>query len=90
MITIHLNIYGMGGDNTQKKKEEAAQRILKNADLYKVCEGCESVVLFESVYCPVCDGYRFNENLTVLVQTIKALLKKKNTSIVKHDDLDWL
>ena len=80
----------MGKDNIQKKKEEAAQKILKNADLYKVCEGCESVVLFDSIFCPLCSGYRFNEDLSVLVQTIKALLKKKKTSIIKQDDLDWL
>lgn len=78
----------MSKDNKHKKKEIAAQRILKNADLYKVCEGCESVVLIDSIFCPICSGYRFNESLTVLLKTIKELLKKENTTIVKSDYSD--
>jgi len=68
-----------------KKRQAAAKKMLRNADLYKVCEGCESVVLFNSVFCPLCSGYRFNEDLSILVQAIKALLKKKNTSIIDSD-----
>lgn len=78
----------MGEDNIQKKKELMAQKILRNADLYKVCECCESVVLYDSIFCPLCSGYRFDEGLSKLVQTVKALIKKKNTTIIDSDYSD--
>jgi len=65
-----------------------AQKILDTAYYYKFCECCESVVLFDSVFCPICGGYRFDEGLTKTVAAIKELAKKNKTKIISELDLD--
>jgi RNA polymerase subunit RPABC4/transcription elongation factor Spt4 len=67
------------------RKTLAAQIMLDNADCYKVCLGCESVILYNSTFCPLCDGYRFDENVEQVIKFIKALTKKDNTTILPPD-----
>jgi rRNA maturation endonuclease Nob1 len=69
----------------KKQKHRAAQHILNNYEYYKVCEGCESVILYSSTFCPLCDGYRFDENIEQVIKFIKALTKKDNTTILPPD-----
>jgi RNA polymerase subunit RPABC4/transcription elongation factor Spt4 len=83
-ITVHLNIYAV--DKNKKRKEEAAKKICEYAMYYKVCEGCESVILFDSTFCPVCEGYRFDEDINRVIRTASALAKKEKTDILPSDD----
>jgi hypothetical protein len=67
------------------RKTLAAQIMLDNADCYKVCLCCESVILYSSTFCPLCDGYRFDEDIEQVIKFIKALTKKDNTTILPPD-----
>jgi len=68
-----------------KKRKAAAKRICENADYYKVCEGCESVVLVESIFCPVCDAYRFDTNIERIKKTVNALATRERTAVLPSD-----
>lgn len=74
----------MSGDN---KKLKAARLIIKNADLYKICECCESIILYSDVYCPLCDGYRFNDDLEDIKKLALILAKKEKTDILPHNSI---
>lgn len=69
------------------RKELAAQIMIENAEYYKVCLCCESVVLYTSTFCPLCDGYRFDEDIEAVIKFIKSLAKKENTTILPPDQL---
>lgn len=69
------------------RKELAAQIMIENADLYKVCLGCESVIPYTRTFCPVCQGYRHEENIEAVISFIKELAKREKTSIVPPDQL---
>jgi len=69
------------------RKELAAQIMIENAEYYKVCLCCESVVLYTSTFCPICDGYRFDESMEEVIKFIKALAKKERTTILPPDQL---
>jgi len=44
---------------------------------YKVCEGCETPALYETVFCKSCRGYRFDENRKRIIDTIVSRFEKK-------------
>ena len=44
---------------------------------YKVCEGCETPVLYESIFCSKCRGYRFDENRKRIIDTIVSRYEAK-------------
>ena len=68
-----------------KKRRQKAERILKKAEYYKVCEGCESVVLYDMPFCPVCDAYRFDDSVNRVIKTVMELAKKERTSVLPED-----
>jgi hypothetical protein len=48
---------------------------------YKVCEGCDAVILFSDVFCPKCRGYHHNENRKRIIDQIVL----KYTEKLKRD-----
>ncbi len=54
----------MGKKKTNTKHELAVKKIteyvISSYFYYKVCEGCESVILEHRVFCPLCDSYNFD------------------------------
>lgn len=48
---------------------------------YKVCEGCDTPALYETVFCPKCRAYRFDENRRRIIDAIVTRYEKK----FKHD-----
>lgn len=68
-----------------KRRKAAAKRICEYAEYYKVCEGCESVVLVDSIFCPVCDSYRFDTNIERIVKTVNELAKRERTAVLPSD-----
>lgn len=64
------------------RKELAAQIMIDNADLYKVCLCCESVVPYTRTFCPICDGYHYDDNIESVIKFIQALAKKDKTTIL--------
>lgn len=85
MIRGHLNTYAVADSESIKKRKAAAKRILRNIDFYKVCVGCESVIYREDVFCPVCDAYRFNENVDYIKRVVEVLANKEQSTILPDD-----
>ena len=59
-------------------KRKITDHIAYSYFYYKVCEGCESVILHHHVFCPVCDGYNFDMSYRRIKQRVKEL--------INHDD----
>ena len=45
-----------------------AAKIAAEPQLYKVCEGCDSIVTKRVATCPSCHGYRFIEDANVVIR----------------------
>lgn len=76
------------GQDEIKNRKKIGDKILKNIKYYKFCEGCESVILIDSIFCPVCDGYRFNTNLDIVTKAVHVLANKKQSSVLPADYFD--
>jgi nitrate reductase beta subunit len=62
-----------------------AAKIAEEPNLYKVCEGCDSIVMRRVATCPSCHGYRFNEDPAVVIEQAKILGSREQRSVVKED-----
>jgi hypothetical protein len=68
------------------ERAKRAAKIILEPHLYKVCEGCESIVSTQANTCPNCHGYRFDENSVRVIEQAKLLGSRPQTS-VRPDDL---
>jgi RNA polymerase subunit RPABC4/transcription elongation factor Spt4 len=50
---------------------------------YKVCEGCETVVMYVENFCPKCRGYHFDENRK---RVINEIVTKYEEKIKRNND----
>ncbi|HEY0791740.1 MAG TPA: hypothetical protein VGD78_11820 [Chthoniobacterales bacterium] len=62
-----------------------AAKIAEEPELYKVCEGCDSIVTKRVATCPSCHGYRFNEDPPAVVAQAKVLGAREKTSVLSED-----
>jgi hypothetical protein len=62
-------------------RAERAAQIVQQPELYKVCEGCESIVVREAAGCPNCHGYRFDTDPERVRSQAQILGKRLPTSI---------
>ncbi len=62
-IENHLNLY-----------EALIEEVELSYFLYKVCEGCDSLVMYETAVCPKCNAYRFNTRRKEVVKVLKEEL----------------
>ena len=62
-------------------RAQRAAQIARQPELYKVCEGCESIVVLDAATCPNCHGYRFDTDLTRVVEQANILGKRLPTSV---------
>jgi rRNA maturation endonuclease Nob1 len=76
------------GQDEIKNRKQIGDKILRNIKYYKLCECCESVILIDSIFCPVCDGYHFNTNLDIVRKAVHALANKKQCSVLPADYFD--
>ncbi|MFV0415405.1 MAG: hypothetical protein ACK5NG_03460 [Chthoniobacterales bacterium] len=63
----------------------AALKIIASPYLYKVCEGCESIVAVRVTSCPNCHGYRFSEDTEGLIEQARKLATREQTSVTAED-----
>ncbi|MFV0337370.1 MAG: hypothetical protein ACK5LK_03900 [Chthoniobacterales bacterium] len=63
----------------------AALKIMASPYLYKLCEGCESIVVAHVTSCPNCHGYRFSEDQKELVEQARKLAVREQTSVTEED-----
>ena len=72
--------------NTEKPTLEDIKREIKTTWFwYKVCEGCDTVALYEVTFCPKCRGYHFNENRK---RVIDEIVKKYEERFTRNSDLE--
>jgi len=71
-----------------KKLADAAEKICKYARFYMVCEGCESVVLYDTIFCPICDAYRFDKDPDRVKVVAKELAKRKTVVVLPNEFFD--
>ena len=62
-----------------------AAKIIAEPHLYKVCEGCDSIVSERVSTCPNCHGYRFNAEPEVVIEQATLLGQREQTSVVASD-----
>ena len=64
---------------------DKAKEIANNPADYKVCEGCDSIVGSETVLCPNCHGYRFDDGASRVVDQAVWLGCREQTSVTAQD-----
>jgi hypothetical protein len=71
----------MSNNESLAARAERAAQIMEQPELYKVCEGCESIVVSDAVTCPNCHGYRFDPDAKRVCSQAEILGKRLPTSI---------
>ena len=62
-----------------------AAKIAQEPELYKVCEGCDSIVTRRVSTCPNCHGYRFEEDPAEVIRQANILGSREKTSVLTED-----
>jgi len=62
-----------------------AEKIIANAENFKICEGCDSIVTARVTSCPNCHGYRFNEDREEVISHARLLASRPQTSVTSTD-----
>jgi hypothetical protein len=71
----------MSNNETLAARAERAAQIALQPQLYKVCEGCESIVVKDAATCPNCHGYRFDPAPERVRTQAEVLGKRLPTSV---------
>jgi len=71
-------------DGLSERARQAA-KIASQPELYKICEGCESIVAEHVVTCPSCHGYRFNQEPSAVIAHATLLGSREQTSVTAGD-----
>lgn len=66
-------------------RKEIALKIVNNPDGYKVCEGCDSIVVVSTQICPNCHGYRYDITEESVVEQAHILGDREQTSVTAED-----
>ena len=72
-------------DSTSNDRTRQAAKILENPALYKVCEGCGSIVTLRTVCCPSCHAYQFDESDKRVTSQAVALAKRGASAVLSSD-----
>ena len=67
------------------KRAAKAAEIAQEPHLYKICEGCDSIVTQRVATCPSCHGYRFNPDPAAVVKQAEILGSREQTSVLSED-----
>jgi RNA polymerase subunit RPABC4/transcription elongation factor Spt4 len=68
-----------------KDRISAAIQIMAQPHLYKVCEGCDSILKQSCNICPSCKSYRFDESEPGIIEMAKNLGSKEQKSVTESD-----
>jgi len=71
----------MSNNESLAARGERAAQIAREPELYKVCEGCESIVVRGAATCPNCHGYRFDTDPERVCSQAEILGKRLPTSV---------
>ena len=67
------------------ERARQADKIVKNPSSYKICEGCDSIVVSKAATCPNCASYRFEEDLQKIVAQARILGRRQRTTVLASD-----
>lgn len=67
------------------ERAKKAEVIIASPAEYKVCEGCESIVREQTVTCPSCHGYRFEDAPQAVVAQARLLASREQRSVCEED-----
>lgn len=62
-----------------------ADKIVRDPSKYKICDGCDSIVLATASTCPSCHAYRFIDDRDSVIGQAKELGQRERRSLVKDD-----
>ena len=62
-----------------------ADKIVKNPAQYKICEGCDSIILSKAHTCPNCASYRFQDSVDAIISQARLLGKRERRSVMATD-----
>jgi hypothetical protein len=71
--------------DSPEDRARQADKIVKNPANYKICEGCESIVLTRAHTCPNCASYRFQENSASVIAQARLLGRRERRSVMASD-----
>lgn len=59
--------------------------ILEHSESFKLCEDCESISFQTVDICPVCQGYRFSEDIEKIKEKAIVLGRQERMSLTEED-----
>lgn len=71
--------------DTPQDRAKSAAKIVKSPANYKICQGCESIVLMKAHTCPNCASYRFEESMAEVIKQARLLGRRERRSVVPAD-----
>jgi RNA polymerase subunit RPABC4/transcription elongation factor Spt4 len=72
------------GDSLSERAKQA-EKITQNPSRYKVCSGCDSIVVATAASCPSCHAYRFITDGEIVKTTARNLAKRERKSVLTSD-----
>jgi RNA polymerase subunit RPABC4/transcription elongation factor Spt4 len=62
-----------------------ARKIAANPHAYKICEGCDSIVVATAVMCPNCHSYRFDDHAERVIEQALIIGGRAQRSVTAED-----
>ena len=72
-------------NDSSEERARQADKIVKNPANYKICEGCDSIVLKKVATCPNCASYRFEESEETVIVQARMLGQRQRTTVLASD-----
>jgi hypothetical protein len=63
-----------------RDRETKATLIAENPQHFKVCEGCESIVVMKAKTCPKCKAYRFEDDPAIVAKHAMELGRRLSST----------
>jgi hypothetical protein len=64
---------------------EAAAYISSHITDFKLCEGCDSILRIETIFCGICNHYRFNYDPVEIVKMAEILASRPRSQLSSED-----
>jgi NADH pyrophosphatase NudC (nudix superfamily) len=72
-------------DESQDQRLQQAEKIAKQPEQYKVCEGCGSIIVARAITCPSCHAYLFDATPVRVVAQARELALRAPHSVLSTD-----
>ncbi|MDB6134376.1 MAG: hypothetical protein JWM59_2619 [Verrucomicrobiales bacterium] len=67
--------------DSSEDRAKSAAKIIKSPANYKICQGCDSIVLMKAHTCPNCASYRFEDSMAAVIRQAR----RERRSVVPAD-----